>query len=201
MMMSKDNIYQRVNKVFQDISGLTKDKQNPFFKSSYVDINSLLDQVKPQFAKNGIGLDQSPQLVDGLPCLRTWLVNLDDTNDFIESNTPLIYKQGDAQSLGGSITYMRRYSLVSMLGLEAYDDDGSAATGKTKNADKKAQKQDFVDKAKFFEIMGKKKEWDQDDKKQIDEAVDWLSKQDSDSVDMEIVRNAYATHIHDRRKS
>ena len=195
--MSKDNIYTKVNNVFQNVGGLVKDKTNPFFKSSYVDINSLIDQIKPVLKKQKIGLDQSPQMIDGLPCLRTRLINLENTEEFIESNTPLIYKQGDAQSFGGSITYMRRYSLISMLGLESYDDDGSSANGKTRNADKKAQKEAFAQKTRFFEEMGDKKEWTAEDKKNIQEAVEWLQAQDEskDSIEMQIVRNAYIQNI------
>jgi hypothetical protein len=34
----------------------------------------------------------------------------------------------DAQKLGGAITYFRRYTLVSLLSLQAIDDDGEAAS-------------------------------------------------------------------------
>ena len=36
----------------------------------------------------------------------------------------------DPQKLGGAITYYRRYTLQSLLGLQAEDDDGNTASGR-----------------------------------------------------------------------
>ena len=38
----------------------------------------------------------------------------------------------DAQKLGGAITYFRRYTLVSLLSLQAVDDDGETASRASK---------------------------------------------------------------------
>jgi hypothetical protein len=45
----------------------------------------------------------------------------------------------DMQQLGSAVTYARRYQLVSLLGLEAEDDDGNYASGKTNATSKPTQ--------------------------------------------------------------
>ena len=66
-----------------------------------------------------------------------------------------------------------------------------------KSKRKKAQKEAFAQKTRIFEEMGDKKEWTAEDKKNIQEAVEWLQAQDEskDSIDMQIVRNAYIQNI------
>ena len=52
-----------------------------------------------------------------------------DTGDSVESSL-LLPINLDAQKIGSAITYYRRYTLQSLLGLQAEDDDGNKASGK-----------------------------------------------------------------------
>jgi len=54
-----------------------------------------------------------------------------ESGQFIESKIALPCKdQKDAHALGSAITYARRYSLVSLLGIPQEDDDGVSSRGK-----------------------------------------------------------------------
>lgn len=116
---------------------LKKDGTNPHFRSSYVTLNEVLEKVKKPLNDMGIVIIQSPNK-EGL-----WTKLLDTETvksakngeievkevDWVESFTPFVGAT-DMQKLGGAITYARRYSLISMLGLEDEDDDGEVASGK-----------------------------------------------------------------------
>ena len=52
------NLYTKLNEVKKEIGAISKDSTNPFFKSKYFDINSLLRHVEPLLQKNGLLLLQ-----------------------------------------------------------------------------------------------------------------------------------------------
>lgn len=123
-----------VEKLFEcqkEFTAITKDATNDYFKSNYFDINALLRVVKPILSRNGIVLMQPVGMAgqECVPTIHTILISAEDPTDKIEYVTPLP-KFGDPQKQGGAVTYFRRYALVSMLGLEAEDDDGNLASGR-----------------------------------------------------------------------
>ena len=133
--METKNIYQKLSE-FQSIVGkLRKDQTNPFFKSKYADINTVLDVIREPLKKVGLIFTQRTDVIDVLhsdgtvsepvDLLRTELINVDTPTDKIKSTVRLVLAKEDMQGLGSAITYARRYALVSMLGLEQEDDDGN----------------------------------------------------------------------------
>ena len=122
--MAELNFYEKLAAVKAEVGRISKDSSNPFFKSKYFDINSLLMHVEPIIQKNGLLLLQPIQdnLVKSI---------IYDTNGFsIESGINLTGIT-DPQKLGSAITYFRRYTLQSLLALQAEDDDANLATKKT----------------------------------------------------------------------
>lgn len=123
--MALDTLNKKLLSVQMAIGAIPKDMENPFFKSNYFDINALLGIVKPILNKHGIVLMQPLTHIDGKQAIKTMLI---DTNgETMESVIP-IPEALDAQKLGSAVTYIRRYSLQSMLGIEAEDDDGNKAS-------------------------------------------------------------------------
>lgn len=103
---------------------LTKVGENPHFKSTYATINEVLDKVKKPLNELGIVILQEPTAT-GL------LTRLIDTEDESQVTGFMPYVEvTTAQKLGSCNTYNRRYSLVTMLGLEDVDDDGNVASAK-----------------------------------------------------------------------
>jgi hypothetical protein len=126
-----ENIYNKISKIQKEIGKLKKDKQNPFFKSNYVDINGILEQLNPLLEKEGLVLIQPLSNVEGRPALKTILT---DGTDKIEETTLLPDLQ-DPQKMGSCITYVRRYSIQSLFCLVTEDDDAESAVGR-KNTEK-----------------------------------------------------------------
>jgi len=126
------NIYERLAMVRGMVSGVKKTAKNPFFKSSYADLNGVMDSLAPALVECNLIYVQYANRHDGVDVLTTELVNISKPDEKIISHTHLVIPSADMQKLGGAITYARRYSLISMFGLEAIDDDGNVASGKEK---------------------------------------------------------------------
>ena len=122
------NIYQKLAAAKAEIGAISKDSTNPFFKSKYFDINNLLAHVEPILQKNGLICLQP--IIDG--SVVTQIIDI-DTEQTIESSIALTDER-DPQKLGSQISYFRRYTLSSLLAIQAEDDDANSAKPKTKPA-------------------------------------------------------------------
>lgn len=120
-------LVQKMLDIQLKLEPMVKDSKNPHFRSNYFDINSLLGVLRPILNSAGILLYQPVLEVDGRSILRTSFVDTESGESLI-SDIRLI-ESDNPQKIGGCITYYRRYALQSMLGLEAQDDDGNAASG------------------------------------------------------------------------
>jgi len=124
-------IYEKLFKLQGKLSPLIKNKDNPFFKSKYADINQILNMIKPLLQENKILLMQNPVETDGNKIsIETVLVDIED-NTRAASVISLPYGTQDPQKGASSITYARRYAIVCMLCLQAVDDDGEGHKKKT----------------------------------------------------------------------
>jgi hypothetical protein len=121
----KTNIYSKLYDLQNELGAISKDATNPFYKSKYFDINSLIGQLKPLLQKHNLVLIQP--ITDNQ--VRSVIVDLDGGS--VESSIQLP-NDLDAQKLGSAITYFRRYTLQSLLALQAIDDDGNLAIKKNK---------------------------------------------------------------------
>tara|TARA_R110002020_G_C16020178_1_gene751895 strand:+ start:271 stop:708 length:438 start_codon:yes stop_codon:yes gene_type:complete len=125
------NLYTKLLDVTSKIEKLEKDKKNPFFKSSYVSLDKVIDVVRPHLLAEKLLLIQP--IEQG--CVGTRII-CTESNKSIDSFIPLP-ENVKPQDLGSCITYFRRYTLVSLLGLSQEDDDGNKAHGRTKTAKNK----------------------------------------------------------------
>lgn len=114
-----------------EISSISKDAKNPFFKSDYVTLDKLIIATRDILQKNGLSILQMPLSKDsGEIGIQTILLH--ESGEYIETN-PLFMKpvKNDPQGAGSLITYLRRYSYQSILNLNTgEDDDGNSSTFK-----------------------------------------------------------------------
>ena len=143
MSEKKINIYQKLNNFNTMVGAIRKDKTNPYHKSKYADINDVLEAIREPLSTNGLVALQTTIRKDDIFCLNTKIINIDNPEEFVEIDIPLLY-QGDMQKLGSAITYARRYGLVTLLNLEQEDDDGNLASGKTPQQPQQTIKQIFT---------------------------------------------------------
>ena len=104
---------------------IKKDGSNPHCKSKYATLNEVLEKIKKPLNEMQILVLQTPEK-EGL---RTVLMDMEDDSK-VECFMPYV-EVSTAQKLGSNNTYNRRYSLVTLLGLEDEDDDGNKASEPT----------------------------------------------------------------------
>jgi len=108
-----------------EMGGAVKDASNPFFKSSYADLGSVIRAIKEAFANNGLSYTQFPVRDEAGAGVETILMH--ESGQWIKSHYTLPLAKFDAQSAGSCLTYARRYALQAIAGIPAVDDDGNQA--------------------------------------------------------------------------
>lgn len=113
---------------FNDAMGtIAKDANNPFFKSAYADLPSILKAIKEPMAKNGLTINHFPV---GDNRLVTRLSH--KSGEFYQGVFFMKSVKDTPQDRGSVITYMMRYAVGAYLGLSIdKDDDGNKGTGNT----------------------------------------------------------------------
>lgn len=127
------NIFSALAEFQGEITNPPRSANNPFFKSKYTPLDSMIDHVRPLLYKHDLSVIQFPcSDSDGVGVV-TLICH--KNGEFIESD-PYYLKtaKSDPQAGGSAITYARRYALAAALGIASdTDDDGNAASeNKTK---------------------------------------------------------------------
>jgi hypothetical protein len=108
------------------MGGAAKASENPYFKSKYADLGSVIAAAKEPLAENGLSYVQFPFSYNGEVGVTTRLMH--SSGQWMESSFSIPATKPEAHLYGSIITYCRRFSLQSALGIPAEDDDGNAAT-------------------------------------------------------------------------
>ena len=161
-MLQSDSITELLSALAEVQSELpTMPKSSQAYGYKYTDLDTITQTIKPILSKHGIGYIQS---VGGLTAnaltLTTRIFN--KKGECIEDTAALptitSTKNNAAQTLGMSITYMRRYALCAMLGITSDEDVDANINGIVQTQSKPTQsKQETSSKqlAKFtFEPKG-----------------------------------------------
>ena len=119
------SIYKKLFEAKKEIGKISKDAKNPFFKSSYLSLNGLINAVEHVLEKHELVLLQPIEA----EWVKTKIIDI-ETGENVRSEMHLPTIQ-DPQKLGSAITYFRRYTLQSLLGLQAEDDDANYASKPT----------------------------------------------------------------------
>lgn len=131
----------------KEVGALSKTETNPFYNSKYFDINSLLWQVEPLLEKHGLLLLQP--ILNG--SVKSMIFHV-ETEQSVESEISLSGLT-DPQKIGSAVTYYRRYTLTSLLGLQAEDDDANTASTPTPKAEKQPEPTEWLN---LFDKEGNK---------------------------------------------
>ncbi len=116
------------------MKGAVKDSANPFFKSKYADLASVVEAIRAAFSANGLSYIQT---VEPHPDeVRVETTILHSSGEWISCGyLSLPVSKADAQGYGSALTYARRYSLSAAVGVAPEDDDGNAASAAKPTAD------------------------------------------------------------------
>ena len=129
------NLAASLCKAQAEMGGAVKDSKNPFFKSDYADLTSVIKAIKEPFANHGLSYTQFPTNDDGRIGVSTLLMH--ESGEYLEHSYTLPTTKADPQAAGSAITYARRYALQSIAGIPTADDDAESAmirNNQSKNA-------------------------------------------------------------------
>ena len=138
------NIYQRMNAVMGEISGVNKDKKANFsggFK--YASHDAVVGAVRPHLVKYGIVMTMTlkEHNINGNRLEAVYSVrftNIDAPADFIENDFLGFGVDNSDKAPGSCISYIKKYALLNSLGLETGDDVDNQHTGHDASHDTKA---------------------------------------------------------------
>jgi len=108
-----------------EMTGAIKDATNPFFKSTYADLESVWEACRIPLSQNGLAVTQLMDHDVSGPILITTLMHA--SGEWVSSAYPIRPMKDDPQALGSCTTYARRYSLAAIVGIVQTDDDAEGA--------------------------------------------------------------------------
>lgn len=115
-----------------EMQNAKKDVSNPFYKSKYADLASVMDTARPVLSKNGLSVAQLTEMTESGVILVTQLLH--KSGQWLRASYPVKPLKDDPQGMGSALTYARRYSYGAIVGIATEeDDDGNAASGKQDN--------------------------------------------------------------------
>ena len=115
-----------LNVAQSQMGGAKKNAANPFFKSTYSNLEEVIHCVKIPFAENGLSFVQFPVTEDDRAGVETIIIH--KSGQWISGSFMLKCSKLDPQGMASAITYARRYGLQSAAGIPSSDDDGNAAS-------------------------------------------------------------------------
>ena len=117
-------ISEAFSKVQGRIEGAKKTGLNPHFKSKFANLEEVYSVCRQALSDEKIAVMQFPH-AEGRVVKLTTLVS--HGNEWVKGVAQCEARDAGPQSVGGAITYLRRYALCAIIGIEQIDDDGNAA--------------------------------------------------------------------------
>ena len=113
-------------KVQAEVSGAKKGSTNPFFKSKYADLSSIIEASKASLASHGLAVTQWFN-ESNESTVRVCTTLMHESGQFLTSHLDIPLVKKDPQAMGSAITYGRRYSLAAILNMAQIDDDAESS--------------------------------------------------------------------------
>ena len=112
-----------------EFEAVEKSAANPFFKSKYADLASIIEATAPVLHKHGLSITQAVDWDGEHDLLTSRLTHT--SGEYMQSTMRLFLVKTDPQGQGSAVTYARRYQIQSMLNLRTVDDDANSASSNT----------------------------------------------------------------------
>ena len=122
----------------------------------YATLAAILDHVRPVLAEHGLAVMQ-PIEAEGV---RTMIVH--ESGGVYDAGTYPVGAFANPQAQGSAISYARRYSLMSVLGIAGADDDGNAAVRATQAPQREPREPRLVSAAQMKALQASMRDMDRD---------------------------------------
>ena len=116
-----DKLFSALSKAQKALRVAKKDSSNPFFKSVYADLVSVIKASRDALCDHGLSILQRLDKEENRLMLLTRLCH--NSGQWIESAIDVTPSNANIQTLGSCITYLRRYAYAAIVGVVASDED------------------------------------------------------------------------------
>ena len=138
-------IYSKLAKFQSQAPSIKKDKYNKHLKYYYASLESVIGAVRPVLNKCGLSFNHEYRVINEEEYLVCVLFETGENETGKIESYKKIDKVENAKNIywesGNADTYYRRYTLQSLLGLQAEDDDGNKASKPAKPINYDRQKE------------------------------------------------------------
>lgn len=146
---------------------IKKDSKNPFFKSSYASLFTILEHIQVPLSECGLSFAQFPSGENGLTTIL-----MHESGEYLQAEYTMRPSKDDPQGRGSAITYQRRYALGAILGLNIdEDDDANEASQTPANKSENGKEKPWLNKWDSVKKTTTTKEWDNTIKKLSDGTI------------------------------
>lgn len=135
--MVTPELNKALSKAQGEILPPAKETENPFYKSKYADLNSIVEAIKKPLQNNGLSVTQTTRFENGMIILITTLRH--ESGEEVSGEYPVIPLKQDPQAYGSALTYARRYTLQSIMLVAAEEDDDGNSSSSVKPQQNKKQ--------------------------------------------------------------
>jgi hypothetical protein len=120
------NILKALILAKQEFKHIPKNSYNPYHKSKYANLDTVLGAISAALNKYDLCLLQPTEVRAEQTILKTVIYHVESGEQI--ACELLLPQTSDPQKTGSAITYYRRYALCSLLGIIADDDDDGNVT-------------------------------------------------------------------------
>jgi hypothetical protein len=111
-----------------ELNAVSKDGNNPHFRSKYATLQNIVESTRDTLRKHGLAVVQTFGETDGT-YINLITTLLHESGEYISGTFTMRPSKADPQGLGSATTYARRYALSAVLGIVTdEDDDGNASS-------------------------------------------------------------------------
>jgi len=126
----RKELFKAISAAQGEFTTVEKGKDNPFFKSKYAPLDSIIEMIRPVLAKHELAVVQFTDIPAEDNGIIVETVITHSSGQYISGRLLMPVAKEDPQGAGSSLTYGRRYALAAALGIVSDEDvDGNQPEG------------------------------------------------------------------------
>lgn len=110
------------SKYFAEVTNPKNTKTNPFLKNKYAPLDEVFNTIRDVMGKYGLSIMQIPTIQDDMVKVDALVFHSSGSFLAIEGLTMKSAK-ADPQTVGATLTYVKRYQLTSLMGVSSEEDE------------------------------------------------------------------------------
>lgn len=117
----RNELFAALAKAQGEYPAIKSNKQNPFFKSNYTNLDGILVPLRPVLSKHGLAFNYEKKIEEnGAEIL--WGILSHTSGQWTSCQFRIVPAKNDPQAYGSTLKYAMRYAAQTLLGVSTSDD-------------------------------------------------------------------------------